>query len=93
MEDNGIYNLENIIQNLIEPNIHLNVIRHRARIKRRNRYYYERIIPTFTQDQFKEMFRMDRVTCEVIVYNKILIKLVRMDIPSINFYLIQLKRV
>jgi len=76
--DNEIsIHFENIIQNLTEPDIHINVNinRHRARIKHRNRYYYERTIPRFTGDQFKEMFRMNRATCEVIVYIKILTKL------------------
>jgi len=62
--DNGIsIHFENIIQNLIEPDVHFNVNinRHRARIKHRNRYYYERIIPRFTANQFKEMFRMSNL--------------------------------
>lgn len=65
--DDGIptHNFENIIENLTNPNIHLNENRRRARIKYRNRHYYERTIPRFTYDQFKEMFRMDRAICEV----------------------------
>lgn len=58
----GINNFENIIENLIGPDRRN---RCRAIIKHRNRKYYEKIIPRFTGDQFKEMFRMNRATCEV----------------------------
>lgn len=71
----GINNLENIIENLIGPD-RRNIYRRRAIIKHRNRKYYEKIISRFTGDQFKEMFRMNRATCEVIIYKlKLLTKL------------------
>ncbi|XP_032679515.1 putative nuclease HARBI1 [Odontomachus brunneus] len=62
--DDGItmHNFENIILSLIKPNNNFNFNRHRARIKCNKNY--EKIIPRFTHDQFKEMFRMDRITCE-----------------------------
>lgn len=68
--DDGIPmgHLENVIQILVTPNIHYNAKRRRAQIKRRNLNYYEETIPRFTHDQFKEMFRMDRATCEVSNY-------------------------
>lgn len=71
----GINHFENIIENLIRPD-RRNIYRRRAIIKHRNREYYEKIIPRFTGDQFKEMFRMNRATCEVSNYKlKLLTKL------------------
>lgn len=58
--------VRHIVDNLIQPNDE-NYIRPRQRraAKTRNAEYFELTVPTYTGDQFKEHFRMTRLTFEV----------------------------
>lgn len=57
----------NIIDNLIQllPEIDNLIHAQRQEVKTRNAEYFELTIPTYTDDQFKEHFRMTRITFEV----------------------------
>ncbi|XP_024874056.1 protein ANTAGONIST OF LIKE HETEROCHROMATIN PROTEIN 1-like [Temnothorax curvispinosus] len=59
----------NIIDNLIQPLPEIDNLIHaqRQEAKTRNAEYFELTIPTYTDDQFREHFRMTRITFEVLL--------------------------
>jgi len=56
--------VRHIIDNLVQPENYMHPRQRRA-AKTRNVEYFELTIPTYTNDQFKEHFRMTRITFEV----------------------------
>ncbi|XP_012270290.1 protein ANTAGONIST OF LIKE HETEROCHROMATIN PROTEIN 1 [Orussus abietinus] len=64
-----IRHVEQIINELVDPipDI-LNVRGYKRTLKERNNEYFETTIPSYTDIQFKEHFRMTRVACENLVH-------------------------